>query len=195
MKQIIIASSVLLTAGAIYGFIDYRQQSNSGKLNQLYKDEVYNSGGKPTSVVFAAAKVEKKVDLDDYSRGPIQEEQYAANTKTEAPVKVGVKTKKTIDKDVAPKPVKVKNEPVVEKISEADTDEYFEKALVKAEKPEPKTAEVKIVYLASAGDSTEFRNNEAKAIKRAMFSRAPIRKKSAAVIVVNADSAVAKITD
>ena len=174
MKQIIIASSVLLCAGAIYGFIDYRQQTNTGKLDKLYKDDVYNSGARASSGLSFASK--KEIDIENYSRAPLGTERFAVTNENELfdkqemmPTETSVKKKAIVKTKKAP-------EPAIE--------ENYALAFIKAEEPAPKMEEPKIIYLASVADSVEFRKGEAKELKMAMFSRAPIRKKTKKVEVV-----------
>jgi hypothetical protein len=54
----------LMGTAAVVGFVDYRQSSKSGLLKGLYSDEKASS---------ATTFIEKKVDINDYSRGPIEE--------------------------------------------------------------------------------------------------------------------------
>ncbi|MES2772715.1 MAG: hypothetical protein V4722_00930 [Bacteroidota bacterium] len=174
MKQIIIASSVLLCAGAIYGFIDYSQQNDTGRLKELYKDEVYNAP--------ATEKAKAIVSLQE------KEETHTSLVKEET--SGIVKVNATVNEEKATKKVNVVNDKRVLKVKkdippviEEDYDKVFSKVELS-----PLKEEAKIVYLASATDSIEYRKKEEKQIRAAMFSRAPIRKKQAAVIIVSADS-------
>jgi hypothetical protein len=60
-----------MCVAAVFGFISYKKIRQQPKFQTMYKDE------QPPRVGFAVKK-DKKVELEDYSRGEIRPPQYAA---------------------------------------------------------------------------------------------------------------------
>jgi len=83
----------LMGAAAIMGFADYRTASNKGELKDLYADET----------IVNPVVASKEVNLDDYSRGPIEPDMAVNDDTEKQPKKVPQKPKRP-KKSVPPPP-------------------------------------------------------------------------------------------
>jgi len=99
----------LMGAAAVTGFVDYTQASNAGILADLYQDE------KPTTG--STLMLDKDISIEDYSRGPLEEEVVLAEDFSNDEKKLVEKPKPIKRVRSAPPPppkLNVNEEPVVD---------------------------------------------------------------------------------
>ncbi len=100
----------LMATSAIIGSIDYATASKAGTLKNLYKEEV-----------IAVDLFNKKIELEDYSRGPLE---YDKNVNSAIETDTSIQPPKVIKKDIPPPPPpkkKVSAVPGTEAVNEANS--------------------------------------------------------------------------
>jgi hypothetical protein len=163
----------LMGAAALAGFIDYSDASRSGVMSSLYQEETQSTGSTLVS--------KKPVDLDDYSRGPIEE--YTAPEEIVAVNADDPKKKRKSKKLIPPPPPPAPDAPPVPVIKEGN--------IPPPPPPEPEVPPVPVTEPAPPVEPVietpaipvveTVPPAEVKEVSFKSFSRAPLKKKSAPV--------------
>jgi hypothetical protein len=159
----------LMGTAALAGFIDYSDASRSGVMSSLYKEETSSTGS-----TFISGKT---VDIDDYSRGPLEE----VSVIKDEPVATAddPKKKKRSKKLIPPPPPPAPDAPPPPAIKEGTTPPPPPKAElppVPVTEPVPPVDAVNEIPVVQPVPPAEI-----KEVRWESFSRAPLKKKIARV--------------
>lgn len=160
----------LMGAAALAGFIDYSDAKSSGIMSRLYQEETASSG--------STLVPKKDIELEDYSRGPIDERFEPPLVEELAMSDDNPKTKKRTKKFIPPPPPPAPEAPPAPEVKEGDIPSP---PPPKAEAPSvPVTEPVPAVEMVKEVPPTPA--TETKEVTYKSFSRAPLKKKTVSAV-------------